>query len=185
MIIHLADSVPASGECRLPPILGTCSMKGTRQSPGDACGSSSSWSPKATKPLSSRSPPSPWPRPAAGVQLGEEQKEGGVRGRDSYFVQFGYLRQRDRLAEDVACVLLLELLQGFAKEDEKRGQLHLHGNLLDLDLTHIKAQSARPRPVPWSRSEEMVKAGLGICLPSHPQQLGVLTQIYVLQRPTQ
>lgn len=61
-----------------------------------------------------------------------------MRGRDSYFVQFGYLRQRDRLAEDVACVLLLELLQGFAKEDEERGQLHLHGNLLDLDLTHIK-----------------------------------------------
>lgn len=120
-------------------------MTGTRQSTG------SFWSPKATKPFSSRSPPSPWPRPAAGVQLGEEQKEGGARGRDSYFVQFGYLRQRDRLAEDVACVLLLELLQGFAKENEKRGQLHLHGDLLDLDLTHIKAQSARPRPVPWQR----------------------------------
>lgn len=107
--------------------------------------------PQSHQPLSSRSPPSPWPRPAAGVHLGEEQKEGGVRGRDSYFVQFGYLRQRDRLAEDVACVLLLELLQGFSKEDEERGQLHLHGNLLDLDLTHIKAQSARPRPVPWQR----------------------------------
>lgn len=107
--------------------------------------------PQSHQPLSSRSPPSPWPRPAAGVQLGEEQKEGGVRGRDSYFVQFGYLRQRDRLAEDVARVLLLELLQGFAKEDEKGGQLHLHGDLLDLDLTHIKAQSASPRPVPWQR----------------------------------
>lgn len=104
--------------------------------------------PHSHQPLSSRFPPSPWPRPAAGVQLGEEQKEGGVRGRDSYFVQFGYLRQRDRLAEDVACVLLLELLQGFAKEDEERGQLHLHGDLLDLDLTHTKAQSARPRPAP-------------------------------------
>ena len=109
---------------------------------------------------------SPWPRPAAGVQLGEEQKEGGVRGRDSYFVQFGYLRQRDRLAEDIACVLFLELLQGFAKEDEERGQLHLHGELLNLDLTHIKARSARPRPVPWQRSEGMVAAGLGYCHPS-------------------
>lgn len=122
--------------------------------------------PQSHQPLSSWSPPSPWPRPAAGVQLGEEQKEGGVRGRDSYFVQFGYLRQRDRLAEDVACVLFLELLQGFAKEDEERGQLHLHGDLLDLDLTHIKARSARPRPVPWQRSEGMVAAGLGHCLPS-------------------
>lgn len=121
--------------------------------------------PQSHQPLSSQSPPSPWPRPAAGVQLGEEQK-GGVRGRDSYFVQFGYLRQRDRLAEDVACVLFLELLQGFAKEDEEGGQLHLHGDLLDLDLTHIKARSARPRPVPWKRSEGMVAAGLGNCLPS-------------------
>lgn len=95
--------------------------------------------PQSHQPLSSRSPSSPWPRPAAGVQLGEEQREGGVRGRDSYFVQFGYLRQRDRLAEDVACVLLLELLQGFAKEDEERGQLHLHGNLLNFDLTQKKA----------------------------------------------
>lgn len=140
--------------------------------------------PQSHQPLSSRSPPSPWPRPAAGVQLGEEQKEGGVRGRDSYFVQFGYLRQRDRLAEDVACVLLLELLQGFAKEDEERGQLHLHGNLLDLDLTHIKAQSARPRSVP-GRSKEMVTAGLGICLPSYPPQLSIFTQVYLLQGPTQ
>lgn len=122
--------------------------------------------PQSHQPLSSWSPPSPWPRPAAGVQVGEEQKEGGVRGRDSYFVQFGYLRQRDRLAEDVACVLFLELLQGFAEEDEERGQLHLHGDLLDLDLTHRKARSASPRPVPWKRSEGMVAAGLGNCLPS-------------------
>lgn len=89
-----------------------------------------------------------------------------MRGRDSYFVQFGYLRQRDRLAEDIACVLFLELLQSFAKKDEERGQLHLHGDLLDLDLTHIKAQSARPVPVPWQRSEGMAAAGLGHCLPS-------------------
>ena len=95
-------------------------MTGTRQSPGDTYNSSHPGAPGPPAPLFSV-PPSPWPRPAAGVQLGEEQKEGGVRGRDSYFVQFGYLRQRDRLAEDVACVLLLELLQGFAKEDEERG----------------------------------------------------------------
>lgn len=98
-----------------------------------------------------------------GVQLGEEEREVGVRGRDSYFVQFGYLRQRDRLAEDVACVLLLELLQGFSEEDEERGQLHLHGNLLDLDLTHKKAGSARSWPVPQQRSKEMILAGLGTC----------------------
>lgn len=107
-----------------------------------------------------------------------------MRGRDSYFVQFGYLRQRDRLAEDVACVLLLELLQGFAKEDEERGQLHLHGNLLDLDLTHVKTQSARPRSSP-GRSKEMVTAGLGIYFPSYPPQLSVLTQVYLLQGPAQ
>ena len=74
-----------------------------------------------------------------------------MRGRDSYFVQFGYLRQRDRLAENVARVLLLELLQGFSKENEEGGQLHLHGDVLDLDLTDIKAPSARPRLVPWQR----------------------------------
>lgn len=115
----------------------------------------------------SRSPPSPWARPAAGVQLGEEEKEVGARGRGSYFVQFGYLRQRDRLAEDVACVLLLQLLQGFSEEDEERGQLHFHGNLLDLDLAHKKAGSARPCPVPQQGSKEMVPAGLGTCF-SHP-----------------
>lgn len=98
-----------------------------------------------------------------GVQLGEEEREVGARGRDSYFVQFGYLRQRDRLAEDVARVLLLELLQGFPEEDEERGQLHLHGYLLDLDLTHKKAGSARSWPVPQQRSKEMVLAGLGTC----------------------
>lgn len=120
------------------------------RSPGDMCGSSSSC-PRATEPFMSRSPPSPWARPAAGVQLGEEEKEVGVRGRDSYFVQFGYLRQRDRLAEDVACVLLLELLQGFSEEDEERGQLHFHGNLLNLNLAHKKAGSVRPWPVPQQR----------------------------------
>lgn len=83
-----------------------------------------------------------------------------MRGRDSYFVQFGYLRQRDRLAEDVARVLLLELLQGFSKEDEEGGQLHLHGDLLDLDLPHIKAPSARPRLVPWG---EVWRGGCSWC----------------------
>lgn len=100
--------------------------------------------PQCHEPFMSRSPPSPWTRPASGVQLEEEEKEVGVRGRDSYFVQFGYLRQRDRLAEDVACVLLLELLQGFSEENEERGELHLHGNLLDLDLTHKKADQPGP-----------------------------------------
>lgn len=54
--------------------------------------------------------------------------------RGSYFVEFCYLRQRDRLAEDVARVLLLEPLKRPAQQDEEWGQLHLQCHLLDFDL---------------------------------------------------
>lgn len=65
--------------------------------------------------------------------MGTEQKiNWGWRG--SYFVEFCYLRQRDRLAEDVARVLFLELLEGPAQEDEEGSQLHLQGHLLDFNL---------------------------------------------------
>lgn len=64
----------------------------------------------------------------------EESINWGWRG--SYFVEFCYLRQRDRLAEDVARVLLLELLEGPAQEDEEGGQLHLECHLLDFNLKH-------------------------------------------------
>lgn len=102
-----------------------------------------------------------------------------MRGRDSYFVQFGYLRQRDRLAEDVACVLLLELLQGFAKQDEERGQLHLHGDLLDLDLTYKKAWLARPAQSLGRK--EMVPAVLGTHFSFHSHTWGCSSRsVYLL-----
>lgn len=85
----------------------------------------------------------------------EQSRNWGWRG--SYFVEFCYLRQRDRLAEDVARVLLLQLLEGPAQEDEEGGQLHLQRHLLNFDLKQrgeaplsatVSGTPAPPKPGP-------------------------------------
>lgn len=71
---------------------------------------------------------SPWQEQGTGLSEVE------IWGRGSYFVDFCYLRQRDRLTEDVACVFLLQLLKRLAEEDEEGGQLHFQCHLLHFDL---------------------------------------------------